>query len=86
MGVAIGAVLAVVIGLVTGNPLLGAVLCGALVLNLIAATTAGVCVPLTLRTLHVDPALASSVFTTMVTDVLGFFFFLGLATIFIVRL
>jgi magnesium transporter len=86
MGVAIGTVLAVVVGLVTGNALLGLVLGGALVLNLLAATTAGVCVPLTLRALGVDPALASSVFTTMVTDVLGFFFFLGLATLLISRL
>jgi magnesium transporter len=62
------------------------VLCVALILNLLVATTAGVCVPLTLRALHVDPALASSVFTTMLTDVLGFFFFLGLATIFIAQL
>jgi magnesium transporter len=43
-------------------------------------------VPLTLRMLRVDPALASSVFTTMVTDVLGFFFFLGLATVFVSRI
>lgn len=86
MGLALGTVLAVVISVVTGNAVLGAVLFGALVLNLIAATTAGVCVPLTLRALNIDPALASSVFTTMVTDVLGFFFFLGLATLFIARL
>jgi magnesium transporter len=86
MGLAIGAVLALTIGLVTGDRTLGLVLGSALVLNLLAATTAGVCVPLTLRFLRVDPALASSVFTTMVTDVLGFFFFLGLATVFVSRL
>ena len=86
MGLAIGTVLALIVGAATNNPLLGLLLGGALVLNLLAATTAGVCVPLTLRVLRVDPALASSVFTTMVTDVLGFFFFLGLATLFLSRL
>ena len=86
MGLAIGAVLALVVTTVTGNQTLGLILGGALVLNLLAATTAGVCVPLTLRMMRVDPALASSVFTTMVTDVLGFFFFLGLATIFVSRI
>jgi magnesium transporter len=66
--------------------MLGVVLGAALLLNLLAAATAGVTVPLTLKALRVDPALASSIFTTMVTDVLGFFFFLGLATLVISRL
>jgi magnesium transporter len=85
-GIAIGTVLALIVGMVTGNPWLAAVLGSALVLNLLAAATAGVCVPLALRLLRVDPALASAVFTTTVTDVLGFFFFLGLATLFISRI
>lgn len=84
-GVAIGGVLALAVWLVTGNTALALVLGSALMLNLLAAATAGVCVPLLLRVLRVDPALASAVFTTTVTDVLGFFFFLGLATIFITR-
>jgi magnesium transporter len=84
-GVAVGGVLGLVVGLVTGNIILGMVLGSALVLNLLAAATAGVIVPLTLKAWHIDPALASSIFTTMVTDVLGFFF-LGLATVFIARL
>lgn len=85
-GVAIGAVLALVVGGATGNPVLAVVLGSALILNLLAAATAGVLVPLTLRVLRIDPALASAVFTTTVTDVLGFFFFLGLATVFISRI
>ena len=44
---------------------------------------AGFLVPVILKKLKVDPALASAVFVTTFTDVLGFFFFLGLATIFI---
>ena len=85
-GVAIGGVLALVVGLVTGNVALALVLGSALILNLLAAAIAGVCVPLTLRLLRIDPALASAVFTTTVTDVLGFLFFLGLATIFISKI
>jgi magnesium transporter len=83
MGLAIGVVLTLIVSLVTGNSTLGLVVGSALLLNLLAATTAGVCVPLTLRFLRFDPALASSVFTTMVTDVFGFFIFLSLATAFI---
>ena len=85
-GVAVGGVLGLVVGMIAGNAMLGVVLGSALVLNLLAAATAGVTVPLTLKALRIDPALASSIFTTMVTDVLGFFFFLGLATLFISRL
>jgi magnesium transporter len=47
------------------------------------AATAGTLIPLGLRALKVDPALASSVFITTLTDVFGFLSFLGLATIFI---
>jgi magnesium transporter len=86
MGLAIGTVLGLIVTVITGNTTLGLLVGSALILNLLAATTAGVCVPLTLRMLRVDPALASSVFTTMVTDVLGFFFFLGLATVFVSRI
>lgn len=58
------------------------VVCGsAMFMNMTAATMAGYFVPLILKKLNVDPALASAVFVTTVTDVLGFFFFLGLATV-----
>lgn len=55
----------------------------AMVMNMIMANFAGFIVPVILEKLKVDPALASGVFVTTVTDVLGFFFFLGLATLFI---
>lgn len=68
------------------KPVFGLVIGIAMFLNLVAATTAGYIVPVTLKKLKIDPALASAVFVTTVTDVLGFFFFLGLATIFISHL
>ncbi|MBR0575365.1 magnesium transporter [Proteiniclasticum sp. BAD-10] len=55
----------------------------AMFLNMIVATMAGYLIPLLLRKLGVDPALASGVFVTTMTDTLGFFFFLGLATLLI---
>ncbi|MDF2548578.1 MAG: magnesium transporter [Anaerosolibacter sp.] len=68
------------------KPIFGLVIGLAMFLNLIAATTAGFLVPVTLKRFKIDPALASAVFVTTVTDVLGFFFFLGLATLFITHL
>jgi len=53
----------------------------AMVLNMIAAAFSGVVIPTALRMARIDPALASSIFLTTVTDVAGFFFFLGLATL-----
>jgi magnesium transporter len=52
-----------------------------MVLNQLAAAMAGVVIPFGLKTFRVDPALASSIFVTTVTDVAGFFFFLGLAVV-----
>ena len=49
--------------------------------NILVAGLAGVLVPLTLDRLEADPAVASSVFVTMITDSMGFFAFLGLATL-----
>ncbi len=66
-----------------GDPVLGLVLGAAMIINMFVAATAGTLVPLGLRAANVDPALASSVFITTLTDVFGFFSFLGLATIFI---
>jgi magnesium transporter len=54
-----------------------------MVINMFVAAIAGTLIPLSLRALKVDPALASSVFITTLTDVFGFFSFLGLATLFI---
>jgi magnesium transporter len=81
-GVAIGTLAGLVAFAVSGTPLLGAVLGMALVFNLFVAALAGTLVPLGLRAANIDPALASSVFITTMTDVFGFFAFLALATIF----
>jgi magnesium transporter len=78
-----GCIFALLIGVVTAtryvNPGLGIVIGMAMIVNMIAAGTAGILIPLTLNRLKVDPAIASSVFVTTVTDVVGFFAFLGLA-------
>ena len=63
-----------------GSALLGVVLGLAMVLNLVVAALSGVLVPLILNRMNVDPALASGTFVTTMTDVTGFFVFLGLAT------
>jgi len=54
-----------------------------MIINMFVAATAGTLIPLMLRALKVDPALASSVFITTLTDVFGFFSFLGLAQVFL---
>ncbi len=83
VGVVNGGIFALLIGVVTalrfGNPGLGVVIGLAMIVNMIAAGTAGILIPLALDKLKIDPAIASSVFVTTVTDVIGFFAFLGLA-------
>jgi len=80
-----GATVAALIGLATwaffANPVLGAVIAAAVVVNIFTAGLAGVLVPVVLDRLDQDPAVASSVFVTMITDSMGFFAFLGLATL-----
>ena len=80
-----GFVLSILVGLVTffwfDEILLALLISFALVINLISAVIAGVFVPLILRSLNQDPAIAGSVVVTTVTDVIGFLSFLGLATI-----
>jgi magnesium transporter len=60
---------------------LGLILGLAMVINMVVAAAAGTLIPLSLRALKVDPALASSVLITTFTDVFGFFSFLGLSTL-----
>ena len=78
-----GLTIAVLIGFgaaaVFGNPALGGVIAAAILLNIIIAGLAGVFVPVMLERLDQDPAVASSVFVTMITDSMGFLAFLGLA-------
>jgi magnesium transporter len=60
--------------------LLGGIIAGAMVINMLVAGIAGVLLPLLLDRLEIDPAVASGVFVTTVTDVIGFLAFLGLAS------
>jgi magnesium transporter len=82
-GVALGVVAALVAVLVHGDPVMGLLLGAAMIINLFVAAAAGTLIPLGLRAANVDPALASSIFVTAVTDVFGFASFLGLATLFL---
>ena len=82
-GLLLGLVGAVVAWVVVGNPYFGAILALAMVVNLLVAAVAATLIPIALRALKVDPALASAVFITTLTDMFGFFAFLGLATIFL---
>ena len=83
-----GILFAVMVGLAAwwwfGNPVIGVVIATSMVINLIVAGFAGVSIPLVLTRCGVDPAVASGVFLTTMTDVVGFFAFLGLASIFVV--
>ncbi len=85
-GLALGAVAGTVAWLWQGSATLGLILGLAMVINMFVAATAGTLIPLGLRALKVDPALASSVFITTLTDVVGFLAFLGLAAAFLGRL
>ena len=58
---------------------LGCVIAAAMIVNMLAAALGGILIPLLLDRLGADPAISSSIFTTMITDVIGFFAFLGLA-------
>jgi magnesium transporter len=78
-GLAIGIVVGAVSWLWKNNVILGVITFAAMVLNMIAAGVAGVVIPLGLKALRIDPALASAIMLTTVTDVVGFFLFLGLA-------
>ncbi|SIN81996.1 magnesium transporter [Vannielia litorea] len=64
-----------------GTAMLGAVLALAMIINLLVAGLAGILVPVLLDRFNIDPALASGAFVTTVTDVVGFFAFLGLAAV-----
>src|SRR3954470_17916737 len=82
-GIACGVVGGVVVAIWKQDIWLGAILCAAMMINMFVAATAGTLIPLALRALKVDPALASSVFITTLTDVFGFASWLGLGTVFI---
>ncbi|MDJ0823561.1 MAG: magnesium transporter [Paracoccaceae bacterium] len=85
VGLVNGLAFAVIMGVVGliwfGSPQLGAVIAAAMVINLVVAGLAGIGIPVVLEKAGVDPALASGAFVTTVTDVVGFFAFLGLAVV-----
>lgn len=80
-GIAIGIIVGIAGYFWKGSIALGVIVAVAMLLNMLAAALAGVMVPFTLRALRIDPALASGILVTTVTDVAGFLFFLGLAGI-----
>lgn len=82
-GIIIGSVIALVSYSLIGNPYIGLILGGAIIINLFVAALLGTLIPLLLRLLHLDPALGSVNLLTMCTDTIGFLSFLGLGTLFL---
>ena len=85
MGLINGLVLGCLLGMAAwawkGNPVLGLVVGGALAINTMIAVSVGGTVPLLLRRLKVDPAVASGPLLTTITDLCGFFLVLALASV-----
>ncbi len=79
-GSTVAAVIGVGVALVFRDAALGAVIAAAMLTNIVTAGVAGAAIPLTLDRFDADPAVASSIFVTMITDSMGFLAFLGLAT------
>jgi magnesium transporter len=88
VGAANGVIWAAVVGAVTvgwfGTWKIAAIIAAAMLVNLLAAAIVGVAVPLTLRRMRIDPALAAGVILTTFTDCIGFATLLGLGTLFLV--
>jgi magnesium transporter len=84
VGLLNGSVIALIIGAIAAlwfsNVDLGFVIAAAMIINMLAASLGGILIPLLLDRLGADPAISSSIFTTMITDVIGFLAFLGLAS------
>ncbi len=80
-GLILSMIMALFVFLWFGSTKLGAVIGAAMVVNLLAAALAGILIPLALNRLKLDPAPASGVFVSMITDCVGFFAFLGLASL-----
>ena len=79
-GLTVAVLVGIAVTLILGSSQLGAVIAAAMLTNILIAGCAGVLVPLALERAGADPAVASSIFVTMVTDSMGFLVFLGLAT------
>ena len=82
-GLITGAVTGVIVYVLYGNFYLGIIICIAMIGNLVVSGFFGFIIPVALKAMHADPALASSIFLTTATDVLGFFIFLELANLFL---
>lgn len=82
-GFAVGTVAGIVMFLKYRNAYLGLIVVLAMIGNMIIGSVSGFLIPLGLKSVRVDPALASSIFVTAITDVFGFFIFLGLAKMFL---
>nr|WP_243853594.1 magnesium transporter [Sphingopyxis panaciterrae] len=80
-GLTLGILIGTGTALIFGNPLLGIVIASAMLINNLVAGLAGILVPVTLDRFDVDPAVSSAVFVTTLTDIMGFFSFLGLAVL-----
>lgn len=80
-GLVLSGIMAGIVFLWFGSGKLGAVIGAAMIVNLLAAALAGILIPLALDRLKLDPAPASGVFVSMITDCVGFFAFLGLASL-----
>ena len=80
-GVVMSIIMATVVFIWFGSGRLGTVIGAAMIVNLLAAALAGILIPLIMDRYDLDPAPASGVFVTMITDVVGFLAFLGLATL-----
>jgi magnesium transporter len=80
-GLTVAAVIGIGVALFYGSGSLGAVIAAAILTNIVVSGLAGVLVPVALDRLDIDPAVASSIFVTMITDSMGYFAFLGLVTL-----
>jgi len=85
-GVGIGIISSAIVYVWNGSFLFGLLVGVSLIVNLFMACAVGALIPMMLRRFKIDPALASSVFLITLTDCIGFFVFLGLATLFLERL
>lgn len=85
-GAVIGLVTGIIVTMIYHNIYLGVIIFLAMIGNLIISGFFGLVIPIVLEKLKIDPALSSSIFLTTATDVLGFFLFLSLASIFLTKL
>ena len=85
-GLTVGGLVTVIALVWKGTPALGVIVGVATLLNMLGAALAGVLVPLGMQALKTDPALASPILVTTITDTLGYFMYLGLATLVLARL